>query len=186
MSFLLFIWRQKSPTYIVCVYGILTHRIEQSGQNSKFTFSFFRTLVFNNFFMKTRSGVSLVKHQWRSGHKIQHWHYLLWLSITSASILNKYFVSLCLPVYVFLLFSFGPSHRQVPLVFPPTFPRLITAQGVYTETKHEFEMWFLIKEKLSWWHAPVKIPKSTDAFPDDIYSTVSTFMSSPMKLCSFV
>lgn len=115
----------------VCDYEILTHRSEQFPELSGFSFSFFHTLIFINFFIKSLSGLPLVKHQY---------HYLLWLSITSAAILNKYIDSLCLLVYAFLLFSFSPSHQQVPAVFPPTFPRLKTVQGVCTETKHEFEM----------------------------------------------
>lgn len=137
---------RKSSSYTVCVYEILTHGNEQFPELSGFSFSFF-SYFFIIFFIKILPGFPLVTHQWRSGNKIQRRHYLLWLSITSASILNKYIDSLCLLVYVFLLLSFSPSHQQVPAVFPPTFPRLITVQGICTEAKHEFEMWFLITGK---------------------------------------
>lgn len=84
----------------VCAYEILTHRSEQFPELSGFSFSFFHTLIFIIFFIKSLSGFPLAKHQY---------HYLLWLSITSAAILNKYIDSLCLLVYAFLLFSFSPS-----------------------------------------------------------------------------
>lgn len=116
------------------------------------TFSFSHTLIFIIFFIKILSGFSLVKYQWEPGHGIHHWHTDdteedRWLSIPSTSILNKEVLPLCTSIYIFFICLSSPRHQQVPLVFPQTFPRLITAQGVCNETKQEFKMWSLINRE---------------------------------------